>query len=123
MPQYMLLIYSPTDDARSPDELAAEMPKWFEYTTALQESGAMVAGDALEPVVTATTVRVRDGETLISDGPFAETKEALGGYYLLDVPDLDAALGWAAKIPNVGYGSVEVRPVVVFEQTGMADAG
>ncbi len=123
MPQYMLLIYSPADDARSPEELAAEMPKWFEYTTALQESGAMVAGDALEPVVAATTVRVRDGETLISDGPFAETKEALGGYYLLDVPDLDAALGWAAKIPNVGYGSVEVRPVVVFEQTGMAETG
>ena len=97
------------------------MPKWFEYTTALQESGAMVAGDALEPIDTATTVRVRDGETVISDGPFAETKEALGGYYLVDVPDLDAALAWAAKIPNVGYGSVEVRPVVVFDQTGMAE--
>jgi hypothetical protein len=121
MPQYMLLIYSPTDNSPSPDELAAEMPKWFEYTTALQESGAMVAGDALERADTATTVRVRDGETLISDGPFAETKEALGGYYLVDVPDLDAALQWAAKIPNVGYGSVEVRPVVVFDQTGMAE--
>jgi hypothetical protein len=121
MPQYMLLIYSPTDDSRSADELAAEMPKWFEYTTALQESGALVAGDALERTDTATTVRVRDGETLISDGPFAETKEALGGYYLVDVPDLDAALAWAAKIPNVGFGSVEVRPVVVFEQTGMAE--
>lgn len=121
MPQYMLLIYSPTDARPSDDELQAEMPKWFEYTTALQESGAMVAGDALEPIDTATTVRVRDGETVISDGPFAETKEALGGYYLVDVPDLDAALAWAAKIPNVGYGSVEVRPVVVFDQTGMAE--
>lgn len=118
MPQCMLLICSPTDDARSPDELAAEMPQRFECTTALQESGAMLAGDALEPVVTATTVRVRDGETLISDGPFAETREALGGHYLLDVPDLDAALEWAAKIPNVGYGSVEVRPVVVFDADG-----
>jgi hypothetical protein len=66
-------------------------------------------------------VRVRDGETLLSDGPFAETKENLGGYYLVDVPDLDAALAWAAKIPNVGYGAVEVRPVVVFDQTGMAE--
>lgn len=122
MPQYMLLIYSPTDTTPSPDEIAAAMPKWLAYTTALQESGALVAGDALEPVVTATTVRVRNGETLISDGPFAETKEALGGYYLLDVPDLDAALQWAAKIPNVGYGSVEVRPVAVFDQTGLAEA-
>ena len=116
MPQYMLLIYSPTDSAPSEEQIAAEMPKWFEYTAALQESGALVAGDALEPTDTATTVRVRDGETLLSDGPFAETKEALGGYYLVDVPDLDAALEWAAKIPNVGYGSVEVRPVVVFPQ-------
>jgi len=114
MPQYMLLIYSPTDSSPSPDEIAAEMPKWFAYTTALQESGALVAGDALEATDTATTVRVRDGETLISDGPFAETKEGLGGYYLVDVPDLDAALQWAAKIPNGGYGSVEVRPVAVF---------
>jgi hypothetical protein len=122
MPQYMLLIYSPTDNTPTEEQIAAEMPNWFEYTTALQESGAMVAGDALEPSDTATTVRVRDGETLLSDGPFAETKEALGGYYLVDVPDLDAALEWAAKVPNVGYGSVEVRPVVVFEQTGMAEA-
>ncbi|MEA2220623.1 MAG: hypothetical protein QOJ35_3249 [Solirubrobacteraceae bacterium] len=121
MPQYMLLIYSPTDSARTPEELEAEMPKWFSYTQELQESGAMVAGDALEPADTATTVRVRDGETVITDGPFAETKEALGGYYLVDVADLDAALAWAAKIPNVGYGSIEVRPVVVFDQSGMAE--
>src|SRR5215217_1196978 len=121
MPQYMLLLYSPPDRTRSPEEMAAEMPKWFSYAEELQSSGAMVAGDALEPAETATTVRVREGETMISDGPFAETKEALGGYYLIDVPDLDAALEWAAKIPNVGYGSIEVRPVVVFDQTGMAE--
>ena len=121
MPQYMLLIYSPTDTPRPREELEAEMPRWFSFTQELQESGAMVAGDALEPADTATTVRVRDGETVITDGPFAETKEALGGYYLVDVPDLDAALAWAAKIPNVGYGSVEVRPVVVFDQSAMAE--
>ncbi len=121
MPQYMLLIYS-SDDARPTDaELQAEMPKWFAYTEALQTSGALVAGDALEPVDTATTVRVRDGETILSDGPFAETKENLGGYYIVDVPDLDAALGWAAKLPNVGYGCVEVRPVVVFDPAAMAE--
>jgi hypothetical protein len=120
MPQYMLLIYSPSDVQPTPEQLEAEMPRWFSYTQELQDSGAMVAGDALQPVESATTVRVRDGETVISDGPFAETKEALGGYYLLDVPDLDAALAWAAKVPNAGYGSIEVRPVVVFEDTGMA---
>jgi len=120
MPQYLLLIYSPADRSPSPEELEAEMPKWFSYTQELQDSGAMVAGNALQPVETATTVRVREGETVLTDGPFAETKEALGGYYLVDVPDLDAALKWAAKIPNVGYGSVEVRPIVVFEDTGMA---
>ena len=117
MPQYMLLIYSPT---RTPEQPEAESPQWFAYTQELNESGAMVAGDALQPE-TATTVRVRDGETVITDGPFAETKEALGGYYLVDVPDLDAALAWAAKIPNVGYGSIEVRPVMVFEH-GTGDA-
>jgi hypothetical protein len=120
MPQYMLLIYSPTDARPTPEQMEEEMPRWFAYTQELQEAGAMVAGDALHPAQTATTVRVRDGETLISDGPFAETKEALGGYYLLDVPDLDAALAWAAKVPNVGYGSIEVRPVVVFDDTAMA---
>ena len=114
MPQYMLLIYSPVDSGPSPEERQAEMPKWFSYTQELQDSGVMVAGDALHPAPTATTVRVRDGETVVSDGPFAETKEILGGYYLIDVPDLDAALGWAAKMPNIAYGTVEVRPVVVF---------
>jgi hypothetical protein len=108
--QYMLLIYVPADGSQS-----AESSAWSEYTTALQESGVMVAGDGLQPGETASTVRVRDGETLITDGPFAETKELLGGYYLIDVPDLDAALAWAAKMPNIAFGSVEVRPVMVFE--------
>jgi hypothetical protein len=121
MPQYLLLIYSPADMRPSPEEMAAEMPKWNAYTQELIASGAMVGGNALERIDTATTVRVRDGETLISDGPFAETKEALGGYYLIDVPDLDAALGWAAKIPNVGYGSIEVRPIVVFDEPGAGE--
>ncbi len=115
MPQYMLLIYSPADSNPTPEQLEAEMPKWFAYNDELQQAGALVAGDALQPVDTATTVRVRDGETVLSDGPFAETKEALGGYYLIDVPDLDAATAWAAKVPNAGYGSIEVRPVVVFD--------
>jgi hypothetical protein len=117
MPQYMLLIYGPTEGGPSPEEMQAEMPKWYEYTQALQDAGVMVAGDALQPIDTATTVRVRDGETLITDGPFADTKEALGGYYIIDVPNLDDALKWAARIPNVHRGSVEVRPVMVFSDS------
>jgi hypothetical protein len=113
----MLLIYAASDRAPTPEEMAAEMPRWNEYTQSLQDAGVMVAGDALHPGASATTVRVRDGETQLTDGPFAETKETLGGYYLIDVPDLDTALAYAARVPNVTYGSVEVRPVVDFSQT------
>ena len=113
MPQYMLLIYGPGQPP-SPEAMAAEMPKWNAYTEALQEAGVMLGGDALHPADSATTVRVRDGETQFTDGPFAETKETLGGYYAIEVPDLDSALKWAAKMPNITYGSVEVRPVVDF---------
>jgi hypothetical protein len=112
MPQYMLLIYLPADGLLSPEEQAAEGPRWFEYTEGLRNSGVHVAGDALLGTETATTVRVRDGETHITDGPFAETKELLAGYYIVDTPDLDTALEHAAKIPSVGRGSVEVRPVM-----------
>lgn len=112
MPQYMLLIYLPAEGGLSPEEQAAEGPRWLEYTEGLRSAGVHVAGDALQGLETATTVRVRDGETQITDGPFAETKELLGGYYIIDVPDLDTALGHAAGIPSVGRGSVEVRPVM-----------
>jgi hypothetical protein len=87
------------------------------YTAELQASGKHVAGDALQPVDTATSVRVRDGETLTTDGPFAETKEVLGGYYLIDVETLDEALAWAAKLPGSWYGTVEVRPLVTNYET------
>ena len=122
MPQYMLLIYAPLEGGPSPEELEAEMPRWFAYTEELQSSGAMVAGDALHPVSTATTVRVRNGESLVSDGPFAETKEVLGGYYVVDVPDRATAEQWAAKIPSAPYGSVEVREVMVFDMPDAAAA-
>jgi hypothetical protein len=115
MPQYMLLIYGPIEGGPSAEEMQAEFPRWMDYTQSLQDSGVLVAGDALQPGDTATTVRVRDGETVLTDGPFAETKELLGGYYVLDVPDLDEALKWAAKMPNIRYGTVEVRPVMVFD--------
>jgi hypothetical protein len=111
MPEYMLLIYAPVDGP-PPGRPAAETRAWMEYTEGLQEAGVLVHGAALQSVDTATTVRVRDDETQIVDGPFAETKEFLAGYYLLDCPDLDAALAHAARIPNVHYGSTEVRPVL-----------
>lgn len=110
--QYLLLIYNPTDAVAEP----ATHEAWMTYTARLAQSGAMVGGDALQGVETAQTVRTRDGETLVTDGPFAETREMLAGYYLIDVPDLDAALGWAAQMPNAGYGSVEVRPVMAFDR-------
>jgi hypothetical protein len=111
MPQYMLLIYNPTTGGPSPEEMAAQTPLWGEYTQDLIDAGILRAGDRLQDTDVATTVRVRDGETQITDGPFAETKEFLAGYYLVECPDLDTALEHAAKMPNIGYGSIEVRPV------------
>lgn len=88
------------------------------YTKMLMDRGAMKAGEALQPVTTATTVRIRDGQTLTTDGPFAETKEALGGFYLIEAADLDEALQLAAACPGATYGSIEVRPIVDFNQPG-----
>ena len=112
-----MLIYgdpSAAPDMQSP-EGEAQMQRWTSYTQELAESGALRAGEALQPTETATTVRKRDGRMLTTDGPFAETKEALGGFYMIDVPDLDAALAWASKMPNITYGTVEVRPVATFD--------
>ena len=97
--QYLLLIYGAEDAAPAFDspEGQAEFAEWMGYSERLGKAGAMEGGNALQPVATATTVRVRDGEDLITDGPFAETKEVLGGYYLIDVPDLDSALAWASR--------------------------
>jgi hypothetical protein len=112
--RYMLLIYGPEEGAPAEDspEAAAEFERWMTYHQRITESGAYLSGEALQPTQTATTVRVRDGEDVVTDGPFAETKEVLGGYYVVDVPDLDAALRWAREMPNVEEGSVEVRPIM-----------
>ena len=112
MPQYMLLLYDRTDDSRSPEEIAAEHPQWGAYTEGLKSGGLFVAGEALQGVDTATTVRVRDGQTQITDGPFAETKEYINGFYVIEASDLDTALDRASKVPLVGRGAVEVRPVM-----------
>src|SRR5438128_2502996 len=101
--QYMLLIYGAEDAAPAPNspEAQAEYQEWMTYSERLAQSGAMVAGAPLQAAASATTVRVRDGEDVVTDGPFAETKEVLGGYYLIDVPDLDEALKWARQMPNI----------------------
>lgn len=114
MAQYMLLIYGDPADAPGAEEQEATYEAWLNYTNSLMATGSMISGAPLEDVTAATTVRELDGETVASDGPFAETKEILGGYYLIDVPDHETAVALAAKMPNMGYGSVEVRPVVVF---------
>lgn len=115
--KYALLLYS--DEAAGPQpgtpEMDAEMPLWFQYTEQLEASGKHLGGEALNPESTATTVRVRDGKTVTSDGPFAETKEALGGFYLIEADDLDEAIAWAEKIPSAPYGSVEIRPIMSFD--------
>jgi len=116
MPQYMLLIYPPVDTP-PPGRLS----RWQEFTDGLAEAGALVSSGRLETADTATTVRVRDGETLISDGPFAETKEFLAGFYLIDCPDLDAALKHAARMPMEDYGTVEVRPMMFPAGTPAAE--
>ncbi len=108
MAKYMLLIYLDPEHTPS-EETSAE---WGKISQELAQAGQMLEGAGLQGIDTATTVRVRDHERLVTDGPFAETRELLGGYYVVDVPDLDVALDWAAKMPNVGRGSVEVRPVL-----------
>lgn len=116
MPRYMALIYG--DEARMgtppPPDGAPMMQEYVDYGEALQSSGVFLAGDALLPTSTATTVRVRDGAVATTDGPFAETKEQLGGFYLFSCKDLDEAIEWAAKIPGARSGSVEVRPIREF---------
>jgi hypothetical protein len=112
MSKYLLLLYAPDGGAEDRAERWAEMPEWEKVTESLREAALLISNNALHPVETATTVRVRDGDVEITDGPFAVTKEVLAGYYLLDCADLDEALRQAARLPTVRYGCVEVRPIV-----------
>jgi hypothetical protein len=111
--QYMLLIY--TNEANQSQMSAADGAAMFQeymtFTQGIVKTGNFKAGDRLEPTTNATTVRVRDGKTLTTDGPFAETKEQLGGYYMVEAKDLDEALAIAARIPGAKHGSIEVRPI------------
>lgn len=121
--RYAVLIYDsetadPNPAPLDPEVRAETTATYNAYTTMLRDRGAYVGGEALQPVTTATTVRIRDGETLTTDGPFAETKEALGGFYLIDATDLDEALALAAQCPGARYGSIEVRPIYDFGAAG-----
>src|ERR1017187_7683127 len=113
--QYLLLIYSEEKRiaALPQDELGKLMNEFNALSKSIADSGNFKAGDRLQPTATATTVRVREGKTLTTHGPFAETREQLGGYYLVEAKDLDEALAIAAKIPGAGFGSLEGRPVWV----------
>jgi hypothetical protein len=109
----MLLIYNPPMEREpTPEEWAARMPPWLAFNEEIKRQGAWVDAAPLAGLPSATTVRVRDGNRVVTDGPFAETKEWLGGYYIIDVPTLDHALEAAAMCPGANYGSVEIRPVV-----------
>ena len=120
--QYALLIYTPEPtEEPSPETLAAEMAAYSAFTAHIRARGAMKGGEALDSVATATTVRVVDGRTITTDGPFAETKETLGGFYLVEAADLDEAIAYAAMIPGARHGSIEVRPVWDYNIPGLVE--
>jgi hypothetical protein len=114
--QYLLMIYQNEAEYGKMDAATGQkmMAEYGEFTQSIIQNGNFKAGDRLQPTSTATTVRVRDGKTLTTDGPFAETQEQLGGYYLVEAKDLDAALAIAARIPGARIGSIEVRPIFVY---------
>ena len=115
--QYLLLIYNNESnaDSMSPEERGKYFQEYKLFTEDIVKHGKYKAGDALQPISTATSVPVRDGKTLTTDGPFAETKEQLGGYYLVEANDLDEAVSIAARIPTARHGTIEVRPILVLE--------
>ncbi len=111
--QYMLLIYGNEAGVQSLSKAEADqrMAAYGAYAEAMTKAGVIVGGNRLQRTTAATTVRVANGKTQVLDGPYAETKEQLGGYFMIDVPDLDAALSWAARCPGASHGAVEVRPI------------
>ena len=111
--KYLLMIYVNEAGMQSAtkEQVDEQMRAYAAYTDALVTSGVMVGGERLRPSQTATTVRARNGKTEVLDGPYADTKEQLGGYYMIDVPDMDAALSWSARCPGASTGTMEIRPV------------
>jgi hypothetical protein len=111
--QYMLTLYSEEAGWNRMTEADQQqaVASYIAYTEALKNAGAWVASNRLQPTSTATTVRVSDGKSQVLDGPYSDSKEQIGGFYLIDVPDLDAALSWAARCPGASHGTIEVRPL------------
>jgi hypothetical protein len=118
--QYLLMIYgNEAAMLAAPKDAVTQMSAAYAaYTEAMKKAGVIRGGERLRPTTDATTVRVKDGKTQVLDGPYAETKEQLGGYYLIDVPDLDAALSWAARCPGASTGTLEVRPIWPMQPEG-----
>ena len=121
--KYMLTLFH--DESRwahmSEEETTADMARWDDYTNQLIAAGALVSGEGLQPSATSGTLRIESGERIVTDGPFAETKEQLGGFYVIDVETFDDALEWASKLPSMEYCSTEIRPVILYEDTGAED--
>ena len=122
MPKYAALIYSPaeTEGEGTPEEWAQIIAEYTEFGDKARAAGVVLGGEALAPTTTATTVHVQGGaggDIITTDGPFAETKEVLGGFYLLDCADLDDAIKWASQIPGAWHGRIEVRPLMVFDES------
>ena len=105
----------------SEEEAAAEMARWNDYTNQLTAAGAMVSGEGLQDSATSKTLRIENGERVVTDGPFAETKEQLGGFYVIECASIEEALDWAAKLPSAEQGATEVRPVIAYEEMGIED--
>lgn len=120
--KYLLMIYcdEAADAQKSPEEQEREMNAYFAYTQEVEQAGVKRDGEALHPSSTATVVRVRNGKISTTDGPFAETKEQLAGYYVVECSNLDEAIGWASKIPHASQTAIEVRPVIDFSQAAGA---
>jgi hypothetical protein len=105
----------------SDEERAANGARWADYTQELVDSGTFVSGEGLQSVTTATTLRVENGERVLTDGPFAETKEQIGGFYVIECKDLDEAIDWAAKLPHAEHGTTEIRPVMEYVDPRLAE--
>ena len=118
MPKFMLTIWTEEvpEGSAPPEELQQQAAAYQQVTDDMRSAGAFVAGEGLQPSASGRTVKVQDGRTETTDGPFAETKEQLGGFYLLDVKDEDEAIQWAARIPGARYGAIEVRPVIDYPE-------
>jgi hypothetical protein len=121
--RYMLLIVG--DESKyadmSEEDARSQMQLWSDYSEALVKAGAFVSGEGLQTTTTATTLRVEDGERVLTDGPFAETKEQIGGFYVIECRDLDEAIDWASKLPSAEGGATEIRPVMAYEGSGYED--